>query len=394
MSVVSATFAPVIGGYKAERAVSARDESVAWVVVDVVDYALHVEAVAFLAALRAMDRSPNTERVYAGRVALYLSYMADRGLDWSRPGLEDLARFLRWLVQEPLPARGRHSRVEPRFRSKKTANAVMTTVCEFLRFGARHGWVAAEVAARLSEPKFLAHLPPGYNAGEDGQFRTVRTKTIKFAVADEGFEWLSVEQFERLLPLTRNARDRLLVALIGSTGMRIGETLGLRREDMHLLSNSVTLGCRVAGPHVHVRRRSNANGALAKSRYPRSIPVTEELVGLYADYVYERDRVAEAADCDMVFVNLFRPPLGRPLGYHNAKDMFDRLARRAGFAVRPHVLRHTAATRWVRAGVARDVVQTLLGHVSPSSMDPYVHATDQDKRDAVERVAALREGRT
>jgi integrase/recombinase XerD len=73
--------------------------------------------------------------------------------------------------------------------------------------------------------------------------------------------------------------------------------------------------------------------------------------------------------------------------------MFDRLARRAGFTVRPHVLRHTAATRWVRSGVPRDVVQALLGHVSPSSMDPYVHASEQDKRDAVERVAALREGR-
>ncbi len=270
----------------------------------------------------------------------------------------------------------------------------MTTACEFLRFGARHGWVGPEVVARLSEPKFLAYLPPGYNVGEDGQFRTVRAKAIKFVVADEGVEWLSAEQFERLVPLTRNARDRFLVALIGCTGMRIGETLGLRREDMHLLSNSACLGCRVGGPHVHVRRRVNANGALAKSRFPRSIPVTADLVELYADYCHVRDRVAEAAGCGMVFVNLFRAPLGRPLGYHNAKDMFDRLARRAGFAVRPHVLRHTAATRWVRCGVARDVVQSRLGHVSPSSMDPYVHATDQDKRQAVERVAALRDGRS
>ncbi|MGW3473112.1 site-specific integrase [Saccharopolyspora sp. NPDC000995] len=212
---MSGTFVPVINKYRAERAVSARDESVSWVVVSVVDYALHVEAVAFLAALPAMDRSPNTERVYAGRVALYLSYAADRGLDWSRPGLEDLARFLRWLVQEPLPTRGRTPHVEPRFRSKKAANAVMTSVCGFLRFGARHGWVPPEVVSRLSEPKYLAFLPSGYNAGEDGQFRTVRAKAIKFAVADEGYEWLSAEQFEQLLPLTRNTRDRFMVALMG-----------------------------------------------------------------------------------------------------------------------------------------------------------------------------------
>lgn len=71
--------------------------------------------------------------------------------------------------------------------------------------------------------------------------------------------------------------------------MRIGETLGLHRTDMHFLADSHVLGCAVAGPHVHVRRRpGNENGALAKSRFPRSIPVPEEAVTLYADYAHER----------------------------------------------------------------------------------------------------------
>ena len=46
VSGMSGTFAPMINRYRAERAVSARAESVSWVVVGVVDYALHVEAVA------------------------------------------------------------------------------------------------------------------------------------------------------------------------------------------------------------------------------------------------------------------------------------------------------------------------------------------------------------
>jgi hypothetical protein len=39
--------------------------------------------------------------------------------------------------------------------------------------------------------------------------------------------------------------------------------------------------------NVHVRRRANPNGALAKSRYPRWIPVTEPVVELHADYQHE-----------------------------------------------------------------------------------------------------------
>jgi integrase/recombinase XerD len=58
--------------YRAERAISP-DRSVSWVVVDA-EYRLHVEGCAFLAGLRGADRSVNTERVYAGRVALFLSW--------------------------------------------------------------------------------------------------------------------------------------------------------------------------------------------------------------------------------------------------------------------------------------------------------------------------------
>ncbi|WP_245985108.1 tyrosine-type recombinase/integrase [Streptomyces tateyamensis] len=331
--------------------------------------------------------------MYAGRVALYLSWCAERGVDWSRAGLLDLGRFLRWLVAEPLPARSWKHATEPRYRKESTANAVITAVCEFLRFGSRHGWVPLEVAALLSEPKYLSHLPTGYNAGEDGQFRTVRARSLKFTTAQEGYEWLTDDQVDRLVAATGRARDRFLVALLACTGVRIGEALGLRREDMHLLSHSGTLGCPVAGPHIHVRRRRhNANGALAKSRVPRWIPVTEDVVSLYADYQFERVQIRQADDTDMVFVNLFRGPLGRPMTYASVKDLFDRLARSIGFPARPHMLRHSAATRWVRAGVDRDVIQTLMGHASSASMDQYLHATDQDLRDAVERVGAARGG--
>src|SRR5947207_12882864 len=97
------------------------DGSVSWVVVDA-DYRLHVEGCAFLAGLRAADRSVNTERVYAGRVALFLGWCAASGLDWTRVitaardvrsvrtamqlgavSLGQMVGFKRWLVEAPLP---------------------------------------------------------------------------------------------------------------------------------------------------------------------------------------------------------------------------------------------------------------------------------------------------
>ncbi|GAA0930902.1 MULTISPECIES: tyrosine-type recombinase/integrase [Streptomyces violaceusniger group] len=382
--------------FRSEKALSPVDGSPMWVVVDP-DYQLHHHASAYLDSLRgAEDASVNTGRTYAGRIALYLCYCVDHGIDWAAPSMRQLAGFLNWLVDEPMPSRGRRASAEPKHRSKSTANAVVGTVFRFLRYCALldDDPVSADLAAKLYEPKQLRYAPPGYDCGEEGQFSTVDVKTIKFKVVVPGYEYLTGEEIRKVLDCTVHARDRLLVALLAVTGIRIGEALGLRREDMHLLASSKVLGCSVAGPHIHVRRRQNANGALAKTRKPRWIPVGEDIGGLYADYQWERDRVREAADCDMVFVNLFAAPLGQPMKYPSTYELFQRLAKKAGFPTRPHMLRHSAITRWRREGKPDYLIMDMAGHVSRQSMDQYTHASDQEKRDAVNHVAALGEARS
>lgn len=372
------------------------DGSPMWVVVDA-DFELQPDAAAFLASVRGReDASVNTERTYAGQVALYLSYCADRGIDWADPSVGQLSAFLNWLVEEPWSVPGGNGQAQERFRSKGTANAITGTVFRFLRFCSLldDSPVPADVAARLYEPRYLAFAPPGYDRGEDGQYAVVNVKTVRFKVAVSGYEYLTDDEIRAILDLTTRARDRLLVALMAVTGCRIGEALGLRREDMHLLSSSRLLGCPVEGPHVHVRRRQNANGALAKARKPRWIPVGDDIGGLYAGYQWERDQVPEAAGCDMVFVNLFAAPAGAPMKYPNAYELFQRLAGKAGFAARPHMLRHSAITRWRREGRPDYVVMDLAGHVSRQSMEPYTHASDREKREAVNLVASLQGARS
>ncbi|TDC86633.1 hypothetical protein E1292_47680 [Nonomuraea deserti] len=118
-------------------------------------------------------------------------------------------------------------------------------------------------------------------------------RAIKYRIAIPGYEWLSDEEIDVLLGLARHDRDRFLIRLLSQSGMRIGEALGLRREDMHLLPDSRVLGCRHEGPHVHVRRRLNANGAFAKARRPRAIPVDEVTIEFYA-HLADQDRQALA----------------------------------------------------------------------------------------------------
>ena len=83
-----------------------------WVVVDD-DCEFHAEAKAYLGALRARDCSINTERVYAIRIALYLSSCDQQGIDWCSPTFYKHSRIKQYLKDAlPPPSDGRALRIE------------------------------------------------------------------------------------------------------------------------------------------------------------------------------------------------------------------------------------------------------------------------------------------
>jgi integrase/recombinase XerD len=184
----------------------------------------------------------------------------------------------------------------------------------------------------------------------------------------------------------------LLVLLLCRVGLRRSEAVGLRREDIHFMPDSSGLGCDFPGSHLHVVRRENVNGAWAKSRHSRAVPVDRLVVVAHDLYVMERAGVAAAAASDFVFVNLFRPPLGAPMKPDAVNDLFAALSRRAGLGagVRPHAMRHAFASNILDAGGALDEVQHLLGHASASSTQVYVHPDPHRLRRAVDRVGSPR----
>lgn len=363
---------------RVEKAVSPIHPQVTWLLVDEETFALHPEGRAFSLFLRGAGRSPETMRAYIPRVARFLNWCAATGVDWRTVGLPDLARFKLTLETSPIGGEGRR-------RTGKSVNAVLTAVCEYLRFCAAHGFIDATVAARLSDRRFVTHLPAGADPGEFGH-RFVRARVLRAAEVTQAPDTLSRPQIGRLLSLCARVRDELLITVMVEGGLRVGEALGLRREDLHLLPDSSHLQCAVAGAHLHARpRQDNPNGARGKSGRPRAVPVTPEFVELYRRHLLERESVQQAHVCDFVFVNMTGPHAGRPMSYSNAQQLIARLGQRCSVKVHPHMFRHTAATNWVRGGAAIDVVQSLLGHAHQASTAVYLHASDADRRVAVDR---------
>jgi len=155
------------------------------------------------------------------------------------------------------------------------------------------------------------------------------------------------------------------------TGVRIGEALGLRHEDVAAAEGELTVTPRV-----------NDNRARAKSASPRVIPVSPEVIRLYADYLHEE---YGDLDSDYVFVNLWGQPYGHPLAYPAVYDLVRRLRRRSGVDFDPHWYRHTAATRLLRDGVPIEMVSAVLGHASiTTTSQTYGHLSSEDARRVLE----------
>lgn len=205
----------------------------------------------------------------------------------------------------------------------------------------------------------LAHLGP----------RPERTRLIKLRDGRRIPATLDREQIEVILAACDRLRDRLLLGVLAESGLRVGEALGLRHEDIDAASRLIAVVPRV-----------NANGARAKGGR-RRVPVPASLIRGYGDYLH-----AEYGDLDSdyVFVNLWSGSVGAPLSYRAVYEVVVRLRRRTGIAFGPHTFRHGYATELLRRGVPVEVVQRLLGHASIATTgDTYAHLEIEDARRAL-----------
>ncbi|MBF6303017.1 tyrosine-type recombinase/integrase [Nocardia amamiensis] len=278
----------------------------------------------FLAHLTAIDRSPNTVRAYAHDLRDYFAFLECHELRWDRVDLEDLGRFVTWLR---LPAEARTGGVSalPWVETNLTAatvNRKLSALASFYEFHQRHGVGLGELLTRWrpgrrggSWQPFLAHLGA----------RPERHRAISLRAERRPPRELAEAEMAALIGACDRLRDRFLLSLLRATGLRIGEALGLRHEDLDARRRLVV-----------VRPRANVNRARAKT-WSREVPADAEVFRLYSDYLHEEYGLL---DCDYVFVNLWGAPIGAPMSYASVNRLVRRLRDRTGIMFSPHLFRH------------------------------------------------------
>lgn len=147
-----------------------------------------------------------------------------------------------------------------------------------------------------------------------------------------------------------------LYILLAETGMRLGEVLALRWEDVHL-------------PMVWIRQSLSRVEGVDYFKQPKSNKTRQVVLTAIALKVLNGRVVEEGL--------IFCDQDGRPLTPSVVSRTFKRLAKKAGFTMRLHDLRHTHATQLLELGINPRVVQERLGHHEVSfTLGRYTHVVN------------------
>lgn len=194
----------------------------------------------------------------------------------------------------------------------------------FFKYLLRQGIIFADPASVLQVPKAEKYVPA----------------------------FLSVDEMDVMMKVMKDvavfdARDRAVIELFYSSGLRLSELTGLNRDDVDLTSGLV----RVRG----------------KGKKERIVPVGSYAVFALTEYL--SDRAFSMAREDPMFIN----DEGRRISTRTIARIVDRVVKASGInrKISPHVLRHTFATHLMEAGADLRSIQELLGHESLSTTQKY-----------------------
>ncbi len=217
--------------------------------------------------------------------------------------------------------------------SKSTTARKLATLRSFYKFLVKRDYVSSNPVTSIKTPKQDKKLP----------------------------KFLEYEQVQRLLntpPVNTwlGARDRAIMEVLYSTGMRVSELVSLNMDDVDFLSEV-----------IHIR---------GKGKKERISPIGSNALQAIQHYIeFRNKRMANDSGFDAKV--LFANKHGKRLSTRSVRRKMDKYLVEAGLdpEISPHTLRHSFATHMLNNGADLRSVQELLGHQSLSTTQIYTHVS-------------------
>jgi len=261
----------------------------------------------------------NTMQAYRRDIDKFAAFAQERKLAVTTVSRGDVVDFLASLYRRGLDSRSvaRH----------------LATIRNFFRFMLVEEVVSEDPAANIESPKFRHSLP----------------------------DFLSLEEVDRLLrqpdtSTTKGLRDKTMIELMYSTGLRVTELCNLRLADVQM--DAGCLRC------------------IGKGNKERVVPVGRQALAGLREYLRKaRPELLGEGTSPYLILNMHGGRLPRVSFWKTLGDY----GRKAGLrkALSPHMLRHSFATHLLDRGADLRSVQIMLGHSDISTTQIYTHVVEE-----------------
>jgi len=261
----------------------------------------------------------------------YLEIERDASIHTIRAYRKDLQNFISFIKKDPaevelIDVRGFVAQQIKDGLNKTTVSRRLATLRSFLKFLYRDGYIKSNPAKLVASPKTSKLLP-------------------KFLSVDDVFSLVEKPEGIGFMP----ARDKAILELLYSSGLRVAEVSGLNLEDVNTREGLV----KVRG----------------KGKKERILPIGSKAVDAIISYLVERKLLKKKGTA------FFLNRLDTRLTDRGIRRIVVKYARLTGISgqIGPHTLRHTFASHLLQSGADLRVIQELLGHSSLSTTQKYTH---------------------
>ena len=264
--------------------------------------------------------SSNTVAAYRRDLVKFDEFAKKRKLSLEAVTRDDLVDFLAGLYRQKLES--------------KTVARHLVTLRNFFRFAQIHELIPEDPSVTLESPKIRRNLP--------GYLRLEEVEDV-------------LNQPDLKTPI--GLRDRAMLEVLYSTGLRVSELTSLRIPDL-----DSKVGC--------IR-------CIGKGDKERIVPVGKKALSIVDRYLRDArpKLIGKVTNSQALFINRRGTPLSR-VGVWKILSTYGRLA---GMRVplTPHMLRHSFATHLLERGADLRSVQLMLGHADISTTQIYTHVVEE-----------------
>jgi integrase/recombinase XerC len=268
---------------------------------------------------------------YIDKFLRYLEVEKDVSFHTLRAYRKDLEKFFDYSQAEPdkidmMDVRGFIAGQIKNGFNKTTVSRRLSSIRSFFKFLYREGYVKSNPAKLVPNPKRPELLP-------------------RFLSVDDAFSLVEKPEGMGFIP----ARDRAILELLYSSGLRVNELSGLNIDDINIKECMIKIR--------------------GKGKKERIVPVGSKAIDAIKTYLIEK--ILRKSKNKALFLNRS----GFRLTDRGVRRVVVKYARSLSINGRigPHTLRHSFASHLLQGGADLRVIQELLGHSSLSTTQKYTH---------------------